>query len=105
MEKIIKDLEKISCACRDFRLFQQDSIVEVRPSNTQLIHDCPELTIFQDYRGIRRYFLTPPKVDEPAPEEPDTFLEGLMDRDEQDRSEEVIQEPMGEGDGETGIPF
>jgi len=105
MKKIIEDLPKISCEHRTFSVYPQDAYTE--PSNPAiLIHKCNELTVLQDFRGIRRYFLKnrEPSIPEP-PSEPDPFLAGLVGEDEPDRAQEFNEIAMGAGDGETEIPF
>ena len=108
MEKIIKiDGDTIKCEHRQF-LFepQYDKVVLEKPEEATLYHECGELTIWQQRRGIGRYFLKNGEINKPeSPEESDTFLAGLMGAEEPDQSQELNEKGLEQSDGADTIPF
>ena len=107
MKKIIEDLPKISCEHRSFAFNElYDKLVSAIPENATLYYDCQEITIWQQRRGIGRYFFSHKQIGEPEPPiEPDSFLAGLVGEEEPDRAQEFNEIAMGAGDGEAEIPF
>lgn len=86
-------------------MFPQDEIIDKRLP-VHPLHDCAELTTWQDYRGIRRYFLSHAIPSQPeSTGESNSFSEGLMGEDESCEPTESIQETVGSGNGEDEIPF
>lgn len=46
-----------SCGCREWRIDNHDEKgVLKQPEDTRKIHDCEKIIVYQDVRGLKRYF-------------------------------------------------
>lgn len=56
MEKENKDIW-FSCGCRDWRITASDEkgIIQ-QPENTFETHQCDKITVWQERKGVKRYF-------------------------------------------------
>jgi hypothetical protein len=47
----------VSCKCREWTITEGDQQnVFAKPTGTHAVHDCQDITVFQDDRGLTRYF-------------------------------------------------
>ena len=49
-------IKTINCCNREFRISKGEKRVRARPENTQLIHNCGLMAIYQEQKGVMRFY-------------------------------------------------
>ena len=49
-------IKTINCCNHEYRIAKGEKGVKTRPENTQLIHNCGVMAIYQEQKGVMRFY-------------------------------------------------